>query len=264
MKRAVPCITLTTDFGTADGYAGAIKGRLLAMVPRVPVVDITHDIAPQAVMQGAWCLRRAARTFPPGTVHVAVVDPEVGSWRSALVVETEQNLLVGPDNGVLSLAAREGVIRRVIEIVERPGHWTKSASFDGLTLFAPVAAHLANGLDLDSIGTELEDLVTLPEPLPERRGFSIMGQVLFWDRFGNCITNIAKEHIGQRPVERIFLRTDLEVLPCEHYAQLAGKGRIGGLWNSDGRLELALFGESLRDRLSLKAGEPVKVLLKPT
>ena len=105
MKTPAPCITLTTDFGTRDGYAGAMKGRLLSLAPGIPLVDISHDLSPQAIVEGAWCLRRAVPKFPPGSVHLAVVDPEVGGWRNALVVMTERFLLVGPDNGLLSLAA---------------------------------------------------------------------------------------------------------------------------------------------------------------
>lgn len=257
-----PCITLTTDFGTRDGYVGAMKGRLMTLAPGIPVVDISHDISPQGVVEGAWCLRRAVPKFPPGSIHLAVVDPEVGSWRSAIVVVTERFLLVGPDNGLLSLAARDDGVRRVIEIRDAPEMWAKSASFDGLTLFAPVSAHLAKGLDLDQVGEDAEDLVGLPEPQPSRVGHALVGQVLFSDRFGNCITNIHKGFAGNRAIDRVVVQPGLEARMCNHYAELAGSGTVGALWNSDGYLELALFGQSLAERLGLKTGHPVRLLFK--
>jgi hypothetical protein len=253
---------LTTDFGTRDGYVGAMKGRLASLVPGIPVVDISHEIPPQGILEGAWCLRRAVPRFPAGTVHVAVVDPEVGSWRSAVLVVTERFLLVGPDNGLLSLVARDDGIRRVIEIRDPHPLWAKSANFDGLTLFCPVAAFLAQGGSPDEVGEEADDLVSLPEPALTRVGNALIGQIQLIDRFGNCIATIHKSHVGNRNVERVIVQAGLDVRLCGHYAELAGSGAIGALWNSDGCLELAMFGQSLAERHGLKAGDPVRVLLK--
>lgn len=262
MKALSSIITLTTDFGTADGYAGAVKGRILAIARGVTLVDISHDIPPQGILQGAWCLRRAAPRFPPGTIHVAVVDPGVGSWRSALVIETTHHYFVGPDNGVLSLAAQDDGIVRVIEVSEKTRLWQKTASFDGLTLFAPVAAHLAASMPLEEIGAEAEDIVTLPEPQPVYTEGVVEGTVILFDRFGNAITNISRADLEGRAIDRVFLHTGLEAKLCDHYAQLAGTGRVGAVWNSDGRLELSLFEQSLKERLGLELGEPVRVILR--
>jgi len=262
MRSPAPCITLTTDFGTRDGYAGALKGCLLSLAPGIPVVDITHDLSPQAIVEGAWCLRRAVPKFPPGSIHLAVVDPEVGGWRNALVVMTERFLLVGPDNGLLSLAAQDDGIRRVIEIRDRPGQWSKSASFDGLTLFAPVAAHLARGRELEDVGEDAEDLVSLPEPQPARVGLALVGEMLFADRFGNCITNIHRSLVGGRSIDRVVVKPGLEARLCDHYADVAGSSTVGALWNSDGHLELAVFGQSAAARLGLQPGDPVRLLFK--
>jgi hypothetical protein len=255
-------VTLTTDYGTADGYAGALKGRILTIAPRAQIHDVTHEIAPHDVLQGAWCLRRAAPRFPPGTIHLAVVDPGVGSWRSGIVVETEHFLLVGPDNGVLSLAAHEDGVRRVIEIHEQTRHWRKSASFDGLTVFAPVAAHLAAGMALDAVGQDADDLVSLPEPRARRAGQVLEALVVLSDRFGNAITNVERNQLEPGAIERVLLPRGVEARPCDHYAQLAGSGRVGAFWNGDGLLELALFQESIALKLGLKPGDPVRVILK--
>jgi S-adenosyl-L-methionine hydrolase (adenosine-forming) len=255
-----PCITLTTDFGTRDGYVGAMKGRLATLAPGIPVVDISHDLPPQGVLEGAWCLRRAVPQFPHGSVHVAVVDPEVGGWRSALAVLTERHVLVGPDNGLLSLVARDDGVRRVIEIRDSP-RWSKSASFDGLTLFVPVAAFLAQGGDPDEIGEDAEDLVSLPDPEPTRVGHTLIGQVLLSDRFGNCITNLHRSLVGNRAVERVAVQPGLEARLVAHYAELAGSGALGAVWNSDGLLELTLFGQSALERHGLAPGQPVRIFL---
>jgi S-adenosylmethionine hydrolase len=262
MKSLSSLITLTTDFGTADGFVGAMKGRILTIAPTVSVVDISHEIAPQHVLQGAWCLRRAAPRFPEGTIHLAVIDPGVGSWRAALVIETAHFYFVGPDNGVLSLAAADDGIVRVVEINEASRQWQKSASFDGLTLFAPVAAHLAAGLALEAVGSDAEDVVTLPEAQPVYAEGVIEGAVVLFDRFGNALTNISRADLENRPIDRVFLQSGIEAKLCEYYAQLAGTGRVGAVWNSDGRLELALFEQSLKERLGLDVGEPVRVILR--
>lgn len=256
-------LTLTTDFGTTDGYVGAMKGRVLSICPEAVLCDITHDLAPQDVLGGAWSLRRAVPQFPMATVHLAVVDPGVGSERVGIVIETEHHLLVGPDNGLLSLAARDDGIQRVVEIGEEGEGWRKSASFDGLTLFAPVAALLLSGLPLDEVGPEAEDLVELPDDKARLHGNVVEGQVVLFDRFGNAVTNIAPADYFGRTVERVVLRGQDTVELCHHYAELAGSGRLGALVNSDGRLELAVFGDSARHRAGLQAGDPVRVLLRP-
>lgn len=263
MTGVLPIVTLLSDYGTRDGYVGAMKGRVLSIAPNARLVDISHDIAPQDVWQGAWCLRRAVRNFPPGAVHLAVVDPGVGTQRSGLVIETEQGVLVGPDNGLLTLAAQDGGIVRVIEIEEDRTEWRKSESFDGLHLFAPVAAYLAAGMPLEDIGPDADDLVELPDPRAKTGGNVVEGSIVLFDRFGNAITDVASQDLEGRIVERVILSSGVEAVLCDHYAQLAGGDRIGALFNSDGRLELALYGQPLRLRHNLKAGDSVRVLLRP-
>lgn len=264
MRHAAQIITLTTDFGTADGYVGAMKGRMLSLAPEASLIDVSHDVPPQDIGRGAWCLRRAVPQFPAGTIHLAVVDPGVGSTRVGIVVETAHYLLVGPDNGLLYLAAADDGIRRIIEISEEGADWQKTATFDGLTLFAPVAALLAAGLPLEEVGPDAEELTEWGEGEPEIQSNVVEGRIELFDRFGNAITTIPGAVLEGRAIDHIYLRNTDEVTWCDHYAQLAGANRAGAIINSDGRLELALYGDSARDRLGLRQGDPVRVLLRPT
>jgi S-adenosyl-L-methionine hydrolase (adenosine-forming) len=263
MNRARRILTLTTDFGTVDGYVGAMKGRILSVAPDAVLCDITHDIPPQDIGRGAWCLRRAVPQFPSGTVHLAVVDPGVGSLRSGVVIETEHYLLVGPDNGLMHLAARDDGVRRIIEISEDAQEWYKSTSFDGLTLFAPVAALLLAGMPLEDVGPDAEDLVEWPDATARVHGNVVEGRIVLFDRFGNAITDIPGDALQDRAVEHIYLRNSVELRYCDHYGQLAGDAKPGALVNSDGRLELALYGDSAQAKLALRPGDPVRILLRP-
>lgn len=266
-SRAI--LTLVTDFGTADGFVGAMKGRVLSLAPNATIVDLSHEIPPQDVTQGAWCLRRAAPQFPPGTVHLAVVDPGVGSPRRGLVVETERFLFVGPDNGLLMWAAERDGIRRTIVIDPARGPWESSRSFDGLSLFATVAGHLLAGLDSAAAGDAVGEWTTLPFPRPRRSGGQIEGAVIAHDRFGNAITNIPTELIATGEAARIEFGTAgdrREARLCSHYAELEGSGNpgppnVGAIWNSDGLLELFVFGGSARERDHIDVGTRVRMTL---
>jgi S-adenosyl-L-methionine hydrolase (adenosine-forming) len=165
----VHTITLTTDFGARDWFAGTMKGVVLGINPRAVIVDLTHEIPPGDIRAGAFALMAACRYFPKGTVHVAVVDPGVGSRRRALAVRTANYLFVGPDNGVLSWALAGEKIKTVRQL-ENPKYFleTISRTFHGRDIFAPVAAHLSRGLPLERLGRELKDFVHLPWPKPTK------------------------------------------------------------------------------------------------
>ena len=161
-------ITLLTDFGSADAFVGVMKGVILGINRQAQVVDLTHAIPPQQILPGALVLRSAARFFPAGTVHVAVIDPGVGSARRPIVIETPHGFLVGPDNGVLSLAAAVLGSRQVrlienMEYVRQP----VSQTFHGRDIFAPVAAHLSRGVAPDRLGRRIDSIVEL---IAERAG----------------------------------------------------------------------------------------------
>jgi hypothetical protein len=180
-------ITLITDFGTADGYVGEMKGVILSLVEDVEVVDITHDIPPQDVDRARLTLARVWRRFPKGTIHVVVVDPGVGSTRNALAASSDDRFLVGPDNGVLSPA----LLTRGAQVIELPVPPTAAATFHGRDLFAPAAAALARGESLETLGVAAKEPIIRRTPEAKRAADgSVVGEVIAVDRFGNAVTNL--------------------------------------------------------------------------
>jgi S-adenosylmethionine hydrolase len=182
-----PIITLITDFGTADGYVGELKGVLLSTVPDAELVDITHDISPQDVERARLTVARIWRRFPSGSIHLIVVDPGVGSTRAALAVGSDGRFLVGPDNGVLSPALLVPDARAVALHVPLKA----SSTFHGRDVFAPAAAALARGESIDALGVEAHSPVIRRTPEPTRRpDGSLEGEVIVVDHFGNAVTNL--------------------------------------------------------------------------
>ncbi|HEX4403485.1 MAG TPA: SAM-dependent chlorinase/fluorinase [Polyangia bacterium] len=187
-------MTLTTDFGYRDGYVGAMKGVVLSLAPTATLVDVTHGVPPQDVAAGAVALAQAASLFPAGTIHVAVVDPGVGGARADLLVESGGQLFIGPDNGVLSLAARSD--RRILRI-EAPAFRREpvSPTFHGRDVFAPTAGRLAAGARADEAGSVIAAMVELGRPVTSRHGGHVEGRVIHVDAFGNLITSLGAEHV---------------------------------------------------------------------
>jgi S-adenosyl-L-methionine hydrolase (adenosine-forming) len=219
-------ITLLTDFGTADGYVGEMKGVLLSLAPDADVVDITHDIMPQDVDHARLTLARVWRRFPRGTVHVVVVDPGVGTSRAALAVSSDGSFLVGPDNGVLSPALLVGGVRAV----ELPLPANAAATFHGRDVFAPAAAALARGESLDALGAVAGRPIIRRTPEPTRRADGgLEGEVILVDRFGNAVTNLLALHGGvvDAADRRIVVRrTYAEVPPGTPVAVVGSTGFI--------------------------------------
>jgi S-adenosylmethionine hydrolase len=199
-------ITLLTDFGLKDGFVGIMKGVILDIAPATQIVDITHEIAPQNILEGSLVLAQAANYFPAGSIHVAVVDPGVGTTRKPIAAKIGDQYFVGPDNGLFT---------GVIEIAEKynqpitfyhltnPKYWLPqvSRSFHGRDIFAPVAAHLANGISLAELGTPIAEPARIMVPHPEQTLDGWAGQVLSVDHFGNLLTNITPEQLqGQTGV----------------------------------------------------------------
>lgn len=197
-------ITFLTDFGLEDDFVGTCHGVMKRIAPEVEIIDVTHGIAPQSILQGALVLANTIPFLPEG-VHLAVVDPGVGSDRRALALQAGGRLFVGPDNGLLIPAAdRAGAVEAVYEIANRDYALEPvSATFHGRDIFAPAAAHLASGLEIASLGSPLEpsSLVRLELPQPEITKRSIRARCLYVDRFGNMQLNLTTDHLDQCGVE---------------------------------------------------------------
>ncbi len=255
----MPVLTLTTDFGTQDGYVGAMKGTILSICPEVTLVDITHDISPQSVIQAAWCVARSVPQFPAGSIHTVVVDPGVGSSRNALLVQADSHWLVGPDNGVFSLLLERMPASKIIRIFSETEYWKAHASFDGLALFSPVAAHIAKGLAIEEIGEVVDDCEHLTFPQPQHNKEEIVGEILLFDRFGNAVTNIQDEQLRTWSEDMIRVQYQgMELLLNSHY-QAGAEASAFALVNSDGLLELSVFRGSMQEAFRGKVGEPVIV-----
>jgi S-adenosylmethionine hydrolase len=189
-------ITLLTDFGSQDYFVGAMKGAILSINPQVLIVDITHEIPPQDIEAAAFNLLATYKDFPVGTIHVAVVDPGVGSTRKPLLIECGEQFFVGPDNGIFGwICEREGSGRAIHLTNDAFFRHPVSKTFHGRDIFAPVAAALSTGVAMTEFGEKLKDYVRL-DPLPPAVASdgSVEGRVIQIDRFGNCITNLTREH----------------------------------------------------------------------
>lgn len=256
-------ITLTTDFG-ASHYVGALRGAILTVHPQAHLVDITHHVRSHDVRAGAFALAAAAPYFPPGTIHVAVVDPEVGGKRRPILVECLKGVLVGPDNGLLMPAARKLGLVRARELTNR-SQWRDEVSptFHARDVFGPVAAHLDRGAAPATCGPELPH----PHPLDfgegRREGDTLVGEVVLADSFGNCVTNVpgamAQVVLPLGRLARVeWAGGAVDARCCRTYAE--GKpGEALVLVGSSGYLELAVAQGSFAEFSGLDIGMPVRV-----
>lgn len=241
-------VTLLTDFGTADGYVGEMKGVLLSSAPGVTLVDVSHELPAHDVEPARLALARYWRRYPPGSVHLVVVDPGVGSSRACLAVEAQGRYLVGPDNGVLSPALLIGDARAVA--IPTPAG--ASATFHGRDVFAPAAAHLATGGSLESLGEPMAAPVVRRTPEARRlEDGGIAGEVIAVDRFGNAITNLMTLRPA-RWVEVAGVRLPL----VRTYAEV-GVGEPAALVGSSGLVEIAVREGSASAALGLDRGTTV-------
>jgi S-adenosylmethionine hydrolase len=281
-----PIITLTTDFGVADGYVGTMKGVILDIAPHAQLVDITHEITPQDVRQTAYVLYTATPFFPPHTVHLVVVDPGVGSARRPIAVRSAWGTFVGPDNGVFSYvmaaAVADGESTQIEAVVELANPRYRllqvSHTFHGRDIFAPAAAHLAAGVPIDQLGPAVPDPVTLPLPRLEVSPNVVRGEVLHADHFGNVITSIGRllwsgDELSLEPVfrgrsgqkarfqaDQAHVMAGGREIPRLHrtYADVK-PGEVLALVGSEGHVEIAVREGSGADRLNLRPGDPVEL-----
>lgn len=270
-------VTLLTDFGTGDYYVGAVKGTLLRLAPGVQVVDLSHDVPAGDVEAAADLLAGAAPTFPPGTLHLAVVDPGVGSDRRILAAGAGGQRFVAPDNGLLSPFVPGGPSGSA---AASPDAWVRSVergelflaspgtTFHGRDRFAPVAAALLRGDDPAGLGPEVADPVLLDAPPPRREslpdGEVLCGRILRVDRFGNLVTDLPVTWLdegragGKVQVEISGHRATRRV---DHYAELP-PGEPGFLAGSRGTVEVSLPGESLAERWRVGRGSLVRIVIR--
>lgn len=258
-------VTLTTDFGLVDHYAGALKGVLLDVFPDVRIADITHAIQAYDVLDGALAISESYKYFPTGSVHMVVVDPGVGSERRPILASAGEHYFVAPDNGVLSLvyAQAESVVVREIT----SSHYFRqptSSTFHGRDVFAPVAANLAKGVDPAKFGDEITDYVRFAAPRPRTAADgSLQGTVLKVDRYGNLITNIraadAPQLLGDDPLPfRIVIgKTEITEI-FSHYAQGA-PGEAFAILGSMGFLEISVNRGTAAKVLGIVKGSEVAI-----
>jgi S-adenosylmethionine hydrolase len=257
-------ITLLTDFGRRDAYVGIMKGVILSLNPMARLVDLSHEVPPQDIVAGALVLQSAWRYFPPGTIHVAVVDPGVGSERRALAATGGGQFLVGPDNGLLSLVFKEHTDRIAVKL-ENPAYFLPevSATFHGRDIFAPVAAHLSLGVPLTSLGPALPDPVRLDVPDPVWGEGEVVGEIIAGDHFGNLISNIPFDLLHSRLRGRwASLRVKGQLIEqfATTYSEVS-PGTLLALGGSHGYLEIACRLGSAAQVLGAAPGDRVQVSL---
>lgn len=262
-----PLITLTTDFGYREPLAGIMKGVILNINPSVNIIDITHEISPQNIMEAAFTLEMIFTFFPYKTIHVVVVDPGVGSKRRPVLVITDYHYFVGPDNGVFSRIYPLSESLQVLHITAE--HYflpERSLTFHGRDVFAPVAAWLSKGINTSNFGNPITDYVTIPIPVPSIPTDNIIeGEVIYIERFGNLITNIPAQKINdlysssQGRNLRIVVK-GMEAPLKRFYAEAEDKG-LYALINSFGYLELFVNSGNAASDFDVTVGEKVGVIL---
>jgi S-adenosylmethionine hydrolase len=249
-------ITLTTDFGLRDWFVGTMKGVILKIAPNAPVIDLTHGISAGDVRAGAFAIAAAYRYFPAGTIHVGVVDPGVGGNRAGLVIETENNLFVGPDNGLFSFV-RRGERLKSIHRIENPQYQLAviSRTFHGRDVFAPVAAHLSRGVSVGELGPRVHDIERLEWPALKTLRSGLRGEIVYIDHFGNAITNVTGGSVLTSGAGKV--RVGQKLVPIEARYGAVKAGRPVAVIGSSGLLEIAINGGNAAKSLKLKIGSPV-------
>jgi S-adenosylmethionine hydrolase len=263
-------ITLTTDFGCSDGYVAAMKGVILGINPDVKIVDISHEIEPQNVLHASFILSTVHDFFPEGTIHIAVVDPGVGTNRKAIVLRTTRFFVVCPDNGLLTYLLEGSVARPVTGGRTRlddkfqavnltnASYWRSpvSSTFHGRDIFAPVGAWLSRGTPMESFGEPIDEVEVLPLSMPRQTAEGrLVGEVLSVDNFGNLITNIRPKDLTQGP---ITIQTGSRLIRTVVRTYGEGEGLLA-MVGSSGYIEIALKNGNAARLLSVHVGDEVHV-----
>ena len=263
----MPVITLLTDFGLRDGYVGVMKGVIWKICPEAQIADITHFIPPQNIQQGAVALLRTVKYFPKGTVHIAVVDPGVGTSRKPLAAEVDGHFFVGPDNGLFSLIFQDAESRgsscRYFSL-DNPKYWLPEISrvFHGRDIFAPAGAYLASEVALEKMGTLLLDPVRLYSPQPKKQGDGWLGEVVTIDNFGNIASNISSKLLQGN--SQVIVKIAGEVINgLINTFEDRPAGNLVSMIGTENDLIVAVVRGNAAERLHIKPGDPVEVQLIP-
>ncbi len=262
-----PLITLLTDFGTTDYFAAAMKGVLLSNSPTARIVDITHTIPAHDIAAAAFTLLSVYKSFPAGTIHIAVVDPGVGSSRRAIVVEAADQIFIGPDNGCFSYIYEREPAFKVYKLRDAKSRPHAGATFHGRDVFAPTAALLANGASPSELGAEIRNPIRIEPLAPEQmKNGNVKARIIHIDHFGNCITNLTRDVLTPGKVEagvRIQLNGRTIRSFRNFFAEEAkSEDSLFAFWGSAGFLELAVQNGSAAKILTARSGQ--QVTLKTT
>ena len=263
-----PVITLTTDFGLKDPFVGIMKGVVLGINPEAGIIDITHNIERQNILEAARVIAASSKYFPAGTINVAVVDPGVGGPRKPLLVVTKDHYFIGPDNGLFSMVyeSTEPDFLKVIHLTE-PKYFLPStgSTFHGRDIFAPVAAWLSKGTDPDNFGVKLDEYIKLSITKPVLSGDTLTGEIVTVDNFGNTISNITVDELANLvPLdsrERFKVSSGSRQMTVLNYYEENDGGSLSAIINSFGQLELFVFRGSAADKFNLKTGDKITVTL---
>jgi S-adenosyl-L-methionine hydrolase (adenosine-forming) len=262
-RSRVLIVTLLTDFGTSDYYVAAMKGVILSRCSEARLIDISHGVAPQNVISAAYVLLGAYAQFPAGTIHLAVVDPGVGSERRGLILRSDGHVFVGPDNGLFSLVVPESVEAFEIQSSAYPAS-TVSNTFHGRDIFAPVAAALAAGIKPEELGVAIHDPKRLA-PLALVTGSTIKSQIIHIDRFGNAVTGIERHHLHSDPLSHSFrLRAgenEIRIHKRFYAEEPMVSGQPFAIWGSLNFLEISLTNGNAAESLRLSCGQQVTLEL---
>lgn len=255
----ISIVTLTTDFGTRDGFTAQMKGVILGICPEARIVDVTHDIEPFSILEGALVLNGIRKYFPPTAVHVGVIDPGVGSQRRGLAVRTSTGYYVGPDNGLFTFILKESAEVEVREI--RNPEFTRPEphpTFHGRDIFAPAAAHLSAGRMFEDVGPLVDNPITLTVPKPVRSANGVEGEAIYIDRFGNVTTNVPADLLDRTVREIRVAGTRIPKL-SRYFAEVPHHEPVA-LINSFGLLEIAVNRGNASTELHIAAGDKIQIL----
>ncbi len=255
-------ITLLTDFGTKDHYVASMKGTILGINPRSNIIDISHQISPQDIQEGAFLLASAFSSFPRGTIHLSVVDPGVGGPRKPILIVTSRYYFIGPDNGIFTLVLQREKVKQAVALTNRKYFLSRvSSTFHGKDVFAPVAAHLSLGITPKSFGDEIDSWESLPIKKPHQKVRELRGEILYVDAFGNLISNIDEKTLLDFTRSHDFVvKTSGQSIHGLKKGYWEGKqGEVIALIGSSGSLEVSIRERNAQRLLHMKRGDKIKV-----